>query len=91
MFPTKIVVTAKKGTTTKSCTIASTATATDIAAASMDLASSCEIEVTAPVAGDDDAVWEIYVQAESVVGKGPGATDKPNAKVTILAPVVVVP
>jgi hypothetical protein len=88
MFPTKIVVTAKKGGTSKSCTIASTATATDIATSSWDLASSCAIAIAAPLAGDGDALWEVYVQAESVIGKGPGATDKPNAKVTIPEPVV---
>ncbi len=83
MFPTKIVVTAKKGATTKTCTIASTATATDVAASQWDLASSCDMAVTAPAAGEDAQTWDIFVQAESVVGKGPGATDKANAKVTI--------
>jgi hypothetical protein len=83
MFPSKIVVTAKKGATTKTCTIASTATAALVDSASWDLASSCDMAITAPVAGDDPQVWEVYVQAESVVGKGPGMTDKPAVKVTI--------
>jgi hypothetical protein len=83
MFPTKIVVTAKKGATTKTCTIESTATAAVVDSSSWDLASSCSMAITAPAAGDDPQVWEVYVQAESVVGKGPGMTDKPAVKVTI--------
>lgn len=83
MFPSKIVVTAKKGATTKTCTIASTATAALVENAYWDLASSCDMAITAPAAGDDPQVWEVYVQAESVVGKGPGMTDKPAVKVTI--------
>jgi hypothetical protein len=83
MFPSKIVVTAKKGATTKTCTIASTATAALVENANWDLASSCDMAITAPAAGDDPQVWEVYVQAESVVGKGPGMTDKPAVKVTI--------
>ena len=83
MFPTKIVVTAKKGATTKTCTIATTADQTAFAGASWNLPSSCAMAITAPAAGDDPQVWEVYVQAESVVGKGPGMTDKPAVKVTI--------
>lgn len=83
MFPTKIVVTAKKGATTKTCTIASNAAQTAFAGASWNLPSSCDMAITAPAAGDDPQVWEVYVQAESVVGKGPGMTDKPAVKVTI--------
>jgi hypothetical protein len=83
MFPSKIVVTAKKGATTKTCTIETTATAAVVDNASWDLASSCDMAITAPAAGDDPQVWEVFVQAESVVGKGPGMTDKPAVKVTI--------
>ena len=83
MFPTKIVVTAKKGATTKTCTIANNAAQTAFAGASWNLPSSCDMAITAPAAGDDPQVWEVYVQAESVVGKGPGMTDKPAVKVTI--------
>jgi hypothetical protein len=83
MFPTKIVVTAKKGATTKTCTIANNAAQTAFAGASWNLPSSCDMAITAPALGDDPQVWEVYVQAESVVGKGPGMTDKPAVKVTI--------
>jgi hypothetical protein len=81
MFPTKITVTAKKGPTTKTCTIQSNVTQATFAGASMTLPSSCDMAVTA--SPDEDQTWEVYVQAESVVGKGPGATDKPNAKVVV--------
>lgn len=83
MFPTKIVVTAKKGATTKTCTIQNNVTQAAFAGATMSLPSSCDMAVTAPAAGEDAQTWDIFVQAESVVGKGPGATDKANAKVTI--------
>jgi hypothetical protein len=81
MFPTKITVTAKKGPTTKTCTIQSNVTQATFAGATMALPSSCDMAVTA--SPDEDQTWEVYVQAESVVGKGPGATDKPNAKVVV--------
>ena len=81
MFPTKITVTAKKGPTTKTCTIQSNVTQATFAGASMALPSSCGMAVAA--SPDEDQTWEVYVQAESVVGKGPGATDKPNAKVVV--------
>ena len=83
MFPSKIVVTAKKGATTKTCTIETTANAAVVDNASWDLASSCDIAIAKPAVGDDPQVWEVYVQAESVIGKGPGMTDKPAVKVTI--------
>ena len=80
-YPTSIVVTAKKGPTKKTCTIATTATKTSFDGASWGLAESCEIAI---VAGDTAATWEIYVQASSSgVGTGPGATDKANAKISI--------
>ena len=80
-YPTSIVVTAKKGPTKKTCTIATTATKTSFDGASWGLAESCEIAI---VAGDTAATWEIYVQASSSgVGTGPGATDKANAKIPI--------
>jgi hypothetical protein len=81
MFPTKITVTAKKGPTTKTCTIQNNVTQATFAGASMTLPSSCDMAVTA--SPDEDQTWEVYVQAESVIGKGPGATDKPNAKVVV--------
>jgi hypothetical protein len=80
-FPTSIVVTAKKGPTKKTCTIATTATKTSFDGASWGLAESCDIAI---VAGDTAAPWEIFVQASSSgVGTGPGATDKANAKISI--------
>jgi len=83
MFPTKIVVTAKKGATTKTCTVATNADQALFAGASWNLPSSCAMAIAKPAAGEDAQVWEVYVQAESVVGKGPGMTDKPAVKVTI--------
>jgi len=83
MFPTKIVVTAKKGATTKTCTVATNADQATFAGASWNLPSSCSMAIAKPAAGEDAQVWEVYVQAESVVGKGPGMTDKPAVKVTI--------
>jgi len=83
MFPTKIVVTAKKGATTKTCTVATNADQALFAGASWNLPSSCSMAIAKPAAGEDAQVWEVYVQAESVVGKGPGMTDKPAVKVTI--------
>jgi len=81
MFPTKITVTAKKGPTTKTCTIQNNVTQATFAGATWALPTSCAMAVTA--SPDEDQTWEVYVQAESVVGKGPGATDKPNAKVVV--------
>lgn len=81
MFPTKITVTAKKGPTTKTCTIQNNVTQAAFAGATMALPASCDMAVTA--SPDEDQTWDIYVQAESGVGKGPGATDKPNAKVIV--------
>jgi hypothetical protein len=81
MFPSKIVVTAKKGPTTKTCTIQNNVTQATFAGAAWALPASCDMAVTA--SPDEDQTWEVYVQAESVVGKGPGATDKPNAKVIV--------
>jgi len=80
-YPTSITVTAKKGPTKKTCTIATTATKATLVGASWGLAESCDIAI---VAGDTAATWEIYVQASSSgVGTGPGATDKANAKISI--------
>jgi len=89
MFPTKIEVKAIKGATVKTCTIQNQATNAVFANASFGLPESCDIAVTAPVAGDDAQTWNIFVQASAYgVGTGPGATDKANAKVTIEAPVL---
>ena len=80
-YPTSIEVTAIKGPTKKMCTIATTATKATFDGASWGLAESCDIDI---VAGDTAATWEIYVQAVTAgVGKGPGKTDKPNAKISI--------
>lgn len=83
MFPSKIVVTAKRGANTKTCTIQNNVTQTAFAGAAWGLPSSCDMAIAAPATGEDAQTWEIFVQAESVIGKGPGATDKPNAKVTV--------
>ena len=92
MFPTKIEVKAIKGATVKTCTIVSKATTTVVADANWNMASSCDIPVTAPAAGDDAQTWNIFVQASAFgVGTGPGATDKANAKVTIEAPAIEPP
>jgi hypothetical protein len=90
MFPTKIVVTAKRGANaTATCTIQSKATATVHADASWALPESCEMTIAAPTTGSH--TWEVFVQAEAIgVGKallGP----TPAKKVTITAPVVVPP
>jgi hypothetical protein len=69
MYPSKLVVTAKKGGTTLSCTIESTATKPVLADASWALASSCSMPITAPAVGEDAQTWEVFVQAESVIGK----------------------
>jgi len=85
MFPNKIVVTAKKGGTTLTCTIASSATAAVIDASAWALPSSCSMPVTAPVAGGDEQTWDIFVQASAQVGTallGP----EPAAKVVLTPP-----
>jgi hypothetical protein len=86
MYPSKIVVTAKKGGTTLTCTISTKAFATVVDSAAWALDSNCSMPVTAPAAGEDPQVWEVFVQAEAArVGKallGP----TPAAKVTV-APV----
>jgi hypothetical protein len=82
-FPDKIVVTAKKGATVKTCTIQANPNAA-FADARWWLANSCDITgVPTPAVGDGDATWEIFVQASSGKLVGPGATDKANAKVVI--------
>jgi hypothetical protein len=76
----KIVVTAKKGATTLTCTIASTAQAA--ASGSWSLASSCDI----PVAQTAEAQnWEITVNA-SATGVGTALKSvQPNVKLTVPA------
>lgn len=79
MFPTKIVVEAKKGATTKTCTIENNVTQTAFAGATWGLPASCDLDIAAPAAGEDAQTWEIFVQAESVVGKalkGPNPAKK---------------
>ncbi len=82
-FPDKIVVTAKKGATVKTCTIQANPQAA-FDAARWWLGGSCDITgVATPAHGDGDATWEIFVQASSGKLVGPGATDKANAKVVV--------
>lgn len=79
MFPTKIVVTAKKGATTKSCTIENNVTQATFAGATWALPSSCDIAIAQPAKGEDAQTWEVFVQAESVIGKallGPNPAKK---------------
>jgi hypothetical protein len=84
VFPNKIVVTAKKGVTTKTCTIQSSATAAAVGDARWALPATCDLTgISTPAHGDGDATWEIYVQASNGKLVGPGATDKPNAKVVV--------
>lgn len=84
-FPDTIVVTAKKGGTTKTCTIASKAL--DAADQAWALGESCDIAIAAPAVGDGQATWEVFVQASaSGVGKAVlGPT--PAKKVKIDEPV----
>lgn len=82
-FPTKIVVTAKKGGTTKTCTIESTATKAVYGDAGWSLASSCDMAVAAPAAGEDPQTWEVFVQA-SASGVGTALLGpNPAVKVTV--------
>ena len=83
MYPTKIVVTAKKGATTKTCTIQNNVTQAAIAGANWNLPESCDMAVPAPT--DDPATWEIFVQAEAVIGK---ALLGPNPAVKVIVPKV---
>lgn len=80
VFPSKIVVTAKKGATTKTCTISNAALAT--ASPAWGLASSCDIDVAQ---GAEAQNWEIFVQgSEANLGTallGPN----PAKKLTIAA------
>jgi hypothetical protein len=86
MFPTKIVVTAKKGATTKTCTIANNVTQTALDGANWGLPESCDMAVAAPLAGEDPQTWEIFVQAESVIGKA--LLGPTPAKKQIISPAV---
>jgi hypothetical protein len=76
----KIVVTAKKGATTLTCTIASTAQAA--ASGSWSLASSCDIAVAQTAEAQN---WEITVNA-SATGVGTALKSvQPNVKLTVPA------
>ncbi len=80
MYGDKIVVTAKKGATTKTCTIATTALAT--VSPAWGLASSCDIDVAQ---GAEAQNWEISVNA-SATGVGTAIKSvQPNKKLTIAA------
>jgi hypothetical protein len=79
----KIVVTIKKGATTKTCTIANAAlAATD---ARWATPSSCDIAV-AP--GEEAATWDVFVQG-SAVGVGT-ALIGPNRSTKVAVPAAVV-
>jgi len=83
IFPTKIVVTAKKGGTTKTCTISSSATAATYGDAHWALPESCDMTVAAPAAGGDPQTWEIFVNA-STDGVGTALLGpNPAVKVTV--------
>jgi hypothetical protein len=86
MFPSKIVVTAKKGATTKTCTIMNNVTQTALEGANWGLPESCDMAVAAPLAGEDPQTWEIFVQAESVIGKA--LLGPTPAKKQIISPAV---
>lgn len=86
MFPTKIVVTAKKGGTTLTCTIATKATAAVVDAAAWSLDPNCSMPVTAPAAGEDPATWEVFVQASAPSVGTALLGPTPAAKVTITPP-----
>jgi len=85
IFPTKIVVTAKKGGTTKTCTIQSSATAATFADAHWALGESCDMAVAQPAHGDDPQTWEIFVQA-SASGVGTALLGPNPAKKVIVQP-----
>jgi hypothetical protein len=79
MYPTKIVVTAKRGANaTATCTIESKATTAVHAQASWSLPESCEMAIARPTTGSH--TWEVFVQAEALgVGKallGPSPAKK---------------
>jgi hypothetical protein len=83
MAPTKIVVTAKRGSTTLTCTIATKALATAIDSSAWALDSSCSMPAAAPSAPDTHT-WEITIStsAPNVGTSLPGVT--PAAKVEVL-------
>jgi hypothetical protein len=83
MFPTKIVVTAKKGGTTLTCTIATAALATVVDSSAWALPSNCSMPVTAPAVGEDPQTWEIFVQASAPSVGTALLGPTPAAKVTV--------
>ena len=86
MFPTKIVVTAKKGGTTLTCTIESKATLAAIDASAWALPSNCSMPVTAPAVGEDPQTWEVFVQASAPSVGTALLGPTPAAKVTVTPP-----
>jgi hypothetical protein len=83
IFPTKIVVTAKKGGTTKTCMISNSATSPAYGDAHWALPTSCDMAVAAPAAGEDPQTWEIFVNA-SASGVGTALLGpNPAKKITI--------
>jgi hypothetical protein len=83
-LPDSIVVTAKKGATTKTCTIANTYN-TAFANANWALASSCEMTgFTVPTLADGDATWDIFVQGTST-GTGKAALGPQRAAKIVVA------
>lgn len=83
MYPTKIVVTAKKGGTTLTCTIATKATAAVVDSAAWALDSNCSMPVTAPAVGEDPQTWEVFVQASAPSVGTALLGPTPAAKVTV--------
>jgi hypothetical protein len=81
--PDSIVVSAKKGGTTKTCTIASTYNAA-FDTAQLNLAASCQItDIPTPAFADGDATWEITIQGTSS-GTGKAALGPtPAAKIVV--------
>jgi hypothetical protein len=86
MFPSKIVVTAKKGGTTLTCNIESKATLAAIDASAWALPENCSMPVTAPAVGDDSQTWEVFVQASAPSVGTALLGPEPAAKVIIEAP-----
>ena len=83
-LPDSIVVTAKKGSTTKTCTIASRYNAA-WADAYWGLAGTCEISgIPTPAFADGDATWDIFVQGTST-GTGKAALGPQRAAKIVVA------
>jgi hypothetical protein len=83
-YPDSILVTAKKGATSKTCTITNTVNAAGLSDASWNLAGSCDITgITVPSALDGDATWEISIQGTSTVTGKAAPSASPAAKILV--------